>query len=109
MYACVCGSCGGVNVTQATKQRSQNPPHNLEPGLEFGQHGTEQLSTRSTSCPVPWGGDWLGFVLPMQRTAVFYRTSALMGLFCDRTICAEPKEASGRRFPGALDQTPAQV
>lgn len=62
----MCGSCEGINVTQATKKRSQNPPHILEPGLELAQHGTEVLSTTSTCCPLLCGEDCLVFVLPMQ-------------------------------------------
>lgn len=53
----VCTCRGGLWGCQCSKkQRSQNPLHNLEPGLGFAWRSTEQLSTRSTSCPLPCGG-----------------------------------------------------
>lgn len=54
----VCTCRGGLWGCQCgKKQRSQNPLHNLAPGLGFAWHGSEQLSTTSTSCPLPCGGD----------------------------------------------------
>lgn len=57
---------GGCQCDTNHKAKSQNPPHNVEPGLGLGRHGTEQLSTKSTSCQLPCGGGWLGSALPAQ-------------------------------------------